>query len=264
MYVLFMCQMCLQSFICYKMGKFYFYVWYFNQITGVQVELPIPLIYVPGQPWFWSYMLLFYQTCCYCFLLQTDHMYKKLRNKMVVAAIDFGTTYSGWAFQAKHQYRKDPTDIKTSKWYDTCILTLSHMQLTADNLLKYKWKIAHYEYVHLTPHCFQFYLIKKLSFINVFNNCFCIISVICCKCIEYDKGLICTVIHINTRLFEVILLIIHKLFKTRLYFRFNSKCSYISNGCLLLWNCWLQSHLVSGGQITHIDKQDIHAVMVEH
>ena len=51
MYFLFMCQMWLQSFICYKMwkfGQFYFYVWYFNKITGVQVELPIPLIYVPG------------------------------------------------------------------------------------------------------------------------------------------------------------------------------------------------------------------------
>ena len=46
-----MCQMWLQSFICYKMWKswqFYVYGWYFNQITGVQVELPIPLIYVPA------------------------------------------------------------------------------------------------------------------------------------------------------------------------------------------------------------------------
>ncbi|KAL3879884.1 hypothetical protein ACJMK2_032160 [Sinanodonta woodiana] len=36
---------------------------------------------------------------------------------MLVAAIDFGTTYSGWAFSFKHEYDTDPTKIAARQWY---------------------------------------------------------------------------------------------------------------------------------------------------
>ncbi|KAL3879863.1 hypothetical protein ACJMK2_032141 [Sinanodonta woodiana] len=36
---------------------------------------------------------------------------------MLVAAIDFGTTYSGWAFSFKHEYDTDPTKIGARQWY---------------------------------------------------------------------------------------------------------------------------------------------------
>ncbi|KAL3879591.1 hypothetical protein ACJMK2_031880 [Sinanodonta woodiana] len=35
---------------------------------------------------------------------------------IVVAAIDFGTTYSGWAFSFKHDYDADPTKISAKQW----------------------------------------------------------------------------------------------------------------------------------------------------
>ena len=39
------------------------------------------------------------------------------RDKYVVAAIDFGTTYSGYAYSLKHDFRKDPTQhIVTNTW----------------------------------------------------------------------------------------------------------------------------------------------------
>ena len=34
----------------------------------------------------------------------------------VVAAIDIGTTYSGFAFSFKHDYKKDPTQVSTKTW----------------------------------------------------------------------------------------------------------------------------------------------------
>ncbi|KAL3879594.1 hypothetical protein ACJMK2_031883 [Sinanodonta woodiana] len=35
---------------------------------------------------------------------------------LLVAAIDFGTTYSGWAFSFKHEYETDPTKIGARQW----------------------------------------------------------------------------------------------------------------------------------------------------
>ncbi|KAL3879590.1 hypothetical protein ACJMK2_031879 [Sinanodonta woodiana] len=35
---------------------------------------------------------------------------------ILVAAIDFGTTYSGWAFSFKHEYDRDPTKIGARQW----------------------------------------------------------------------------------------------------------------------------------------------------
>ncbi|KAL3879593.1 hypothetical protein ACJMK2_031882 [Sinanodonta woodiana] len=36
---------------------------------------------------------------------------------ILVAAIDFGTTYSGWAFSFKHEYDTDPTKICARQWF---------------------------------------------------------------------------------------------------------------------------------------------------
>ncbi|XP_045215508.2 heat shock 70 kDa protein 12B-like [Mercenaria mercenaria] len=37
-------------------------------------------------------------------------------NRLLVAAIDFGTTYSGWAFSFKHEFDRDPTKATTKNW----------------------------------------------------------------------------------------------------------------------------------------------------
>ena len=37
--------------------------------------------------------------------------------KLLVAAIDFGTTYSSWAFSFKHWYESDSTRISSKQWY---------------------------------------------------------------------------------------------------------------------------------------------------
>jgi hypothetical protein len=36
--------------------------------------------------------------------------------RLLVGAIDFGTTFSGWAFSFKHDYDSDPTKAKTKHW----------------------------------------------------------------------------------------------------------------------------------------------------
>ena len=38
-------------------------------------------------------------------------------NKLLVAAIDFGTTYSGWAFSFRHDYKADPSRISVKQWF---------------------------------------------------------------------------------------------------------------------------------------------------
>ncbi|XP_060551254.1 heat shock 70 kDa protein 12B-like, partial [Ruditapes philippinarum] len=37
-------------------------------------------------------------------------------SSVLVAAIDFGTTYSGWAFSFKHDFDKDPTKVSAKNW----------------------------------------------------------------------------------------------------------------------------------------------------
>lgn len=34
----------------------------------------------------------------------------------MVAAIDFGTTYSGWAFSFRHEFESDPTKVSAKQW----------------------------------------------------------------------------------------------------------------------------------------------------
>ncbi|XP_060606845.1 heat shock 70 kDa protein 12A-like [Ruditapes philippinarum] len=38
------------------------------------------------------------------------------KKKLMVAAIDFGTTFSGWAFSFDHDYKSDPTKISCKQW----------------------------------------------------------------------------------------------------------------------------------------------------
>lgn len=37
-------------------------------------------------------------------------------SKVLVAAIDFGTTFSGYAFSFMHEHKKDPLKISTTNW----------------------------------------------------------------------------------------------------------------------------------------------------
>jgi hypothetical protein len=37
-------------------------------------------------------------------------------SKLLVAAIDFGTTYSGYAFSFKHEYDNDPLKVCSNNW----------------------------------------------------------------------------------------------------------------------------------------------------
>ncbi|KAL3878229.1 hypothetical protein ACJMK2_030594 [Sinanodonta woodiana] len=47
------------------------------------------------------------------------------KEKVLVAAIDFGTTYSGYAFSFKHDYENDPTKVSTnSSWNSGSLLSL--------------------------------------------------------------------------------------------------------------------------------------------
>jgi len=45
-------------------------------------------------------------------------------NKLFCAAIDFGTTYSGYAFSSKDDYKKEPTKINTNVWTGSKLLSL--------------------------------------------------------------------------------------------------------------------------------------------
>lgn len=48
------------------------------------------------------------------------------KTKLIVAAIDFGTTYSGYAYSLKNEYKKDPLKIYANQdWSDgSCLVTL--------------------------------------------------------------------------------------------------------------------------------------------
>ncbi|XP_052794098.1 heat shock 70 kDa protein 12A-like [Mya arenaria] len=39
-----------------------------------------------------------------------------MTERLLVAAIDFGTTYSGWAFSFRHDFEADPTKIQAKQW----------------------------------------------------------------------------------------------------------------------------------------------------
>lgn len=54
----------------------------------------------------------------------TEKTVSEKRDKYIVAAIDFGTTYSGYAFSLKHHFKQDPTlHIVTNKWQSGQLLS---------------------------------------------------------------------------------------------------------------------------------------------
>lgn len=52
-------------------------------------------------------------------------------NYLIVAAIDFGTTYSGYAFSTRHDFLTNPTNAYVKEWVDPevqrCITKLRHV-----------------------------------------------------------------------------------------------------------------------------------------
>ncbi|KAH3788754.1 hypothetical protein DPMN_166902 [Dreissena polymorpha] len=48
----------------------------------------------------------------------------KSDGELVVAAIDFGTTYSGWAFSFKHDFERDPCKVSAKTWTGHQLTTL--------------------------------------------------------------------------------------------------------------------------------------------
>ncbi|XP_053390190.1 heat shock 70 kDa protein 12A-like isoform X2 [Mercenaria mercenaria] len=60
-------------------------------------------------------------------------------DSLVVVAIDFGTTYSGWAFSFRHEFERDPVKVSSKNWQGgtlvsqkgpTCILIKSDGKTT--------------------------------------------------------------------------------------------------------------------------------------
>ncbi|XP_052793940.1 heat shock 70 kDa protein 12A-like [Mya arenaria] len=48
----------------------------------------------------------------------SQFFYLKQSKPLLVAAIDFGTTYSSWAFSFRHEYESDPTQISAKQWLE--------------------------------------------------------------------------------------------------------------------------------------------------
>jgi hypothetical protein len=63
--------------------------------------------------------------------------------KLVVGAIDFGTTYSGYAFSFAHDYEQDPVKIQANHWIGG-----GHMSLKVNTI---------------SLQCYTFYSIKSYT-----------------------------------------------------------------------------------------------------
>jgi len=44
-----------------------------------------------------------------------ENVCSPLKDKLMVAAVDFGTTFSGYAFSFRHDYQNNPLDIKIDR-----------------------------------------------------------------------------------------------------------------------------------------------------
>ena len=44
-------------------------------------------------------------------------LFQAHKGKFLVGAIDFGTTYSGWAYSFLHDYQSNPTNAVVTHWY---------------------------------------------------------------------------------------------------------------------------------------------------
>lgn len=57
-------------------------------------------------------------------ILNMVHLQMASPGRILVAAIDFGTTYSGYAFSTAHDYSKDPTAVSSHTWSGGQLMSL--------------------------------------------------------------------------------------------------------------------------------------------
>ena len=53
-----------------------------------------------------------------------------VKERMLVAAIDFGTTFSGYAFSLRHEFNADPLKANANQWTVGCRSSISLKTLT--------------------------------------------------------------------------------------------------------------------------------------
>lgn len=64
-------------------------------------------------------------------------------NYLLVAAIDFGTTYSGYAFSTRNDFKTDPTNAFLKEWVDPTSAMISYKTSTCILFTKEK-KFSHF------------------------------------------------------------------------------------------------------------------------
>ncbi|KAH3704812.1 heat shock 70 kDa protein 12A-like [Dreissena polymorpha] len=99
---------------------------------------------------------------------------------LVVASIDFGTTFSGWAYSFTHEYEKDPTDVKSKNWNSgsfisckapTCVLITSDEKDKDKKTVEAFGYDAENKYAELAAEDIHrdFYFFQTFK-MNLFNN----------------------------------------------------------------------------------------------
>ena len=66
--------------------------------------------------------------------------------KLLVAAIDFGTTFSGYAFSSKHEYIKDPTMVSINQIWVAGSMSLVSLKAPTCVLFNEKKEFHSFEY----------------------------------------------------------------------------------------------------------------------
>ena len=83
-------------------------------------------MYIFFQTNFQKWTTLKFYHCCGS--LQFTQMSTK--NYLLVAAIDFGTTYSGYAFSSREDFQRDPTKAYLRQWVDPTSSTMNNKTST--------------------------------------------------------------------------------------------------------------------------------------
>ena len=79
-------------------------------------------------------------------MAQQNLLNSSKKDKMLVAAIDFGTTYSGYAFSFKHDYMTDPSKISTNQNWVAGSMALVSFKAPTCILFDEKKKFMHFGY----------------------------------------------------------------------------------------------------------------------
>ena len=69
----------------------------------------------------------------FIFLIMQNRMEASVKSKkdyLLVSAIDFGTTYSGFAFSTRSDFKRDPTAAHLKHWVDMTSSLISHKTST--------------------------------------------------------------------------------------------------------------------------------------